>query len=239
MRHDILSLFGHTDFVPFIVLTRSRTGSNLLLSFLNAHRNVYAESEIFARLDGVDPLARLKRAFGRQPRSVKAKGFKIFYYHPLDIRAPTLWSTLEKSESLRVIHLTRENILRTLLSRKIAEAQDVWTGTAYDGAGDVRSKSVRFTRQELEEGFSRTRAWEHAAVERFGDHPFLSVTYENLVRDMSAAFARVLAFLDIPYIEPTTKLQKQNPEKLRDLIANYDEMKDAFAATQWQSFFDE
>src|SRR3546814_732374 len=46
------SAVGHTGFTKFIVLSRSRTGSNMLVSLLDSHPRVVAEGEIVARLDG-------------------------------------------------------------------------------------------------------------------------------------------------------------------------------------------
>jgi len=236
--YKALSLVGHTNFVRFFVLTRSRTGSNLLLSYLDGHPNVFAEGEIFARLKGADPLVRLKSSFGRQPRRIKAKGFKIFYYHPLDAPADSLWNELTALQDIRVIHLTRENVLRTLLSRKIAGMKDAWTGTRFDPVG-TETKQVELTVEELEEGFRQTREWEEAAAHRFRAHPILHVTYEELVGSPRKTFRRVLGFLDLEYCEPRTNLQQQHPERMRDLIRNFDELKKAFAASPWQKYFDD
>lgn len=236
--HRLLGLFGHRDFVPFIVLTRSRTGSNLLLSFLNGHPNVFCEGEIFARLDGADPLVRLRGSFGRQPRHIHAKGFKIFYYHPLDADAAEFWKALERRTEIRVIHLTRENILRTLLSRKIAGIRGSWTGTRFDPA-DPENKCVTATAEELADGFLQTRAWEDAASARFAAHPNLRVSYEDLVRNPQDCYLKLCRFLGVSPGQPRTNLSQQNPESLRELISNYDELKAHFARSQWASYFED
>jgi hypothetical protein len=46
--------------------------------------------------------------------------------------------------------------VRTLLSRKIAGAQDRWTATRFDKVG-IEGRRVRFTDKELEEGFRQTQ----------------------------------------------------------------------------------
>lgn len=236
--HRLLGVFGHRDYVPFIVLTRSRTGSNLLLSFLNSHPNIFCEGEIFARLHGADPMTRLGRSFGKQPRHIHAKGLKIFYYHPLDADARGLWDELERRSDIRVIHLTRENILRTLVSRKIAGVRDAWTGTRFDRA-DFADKQVSFTVEDLETGFTQTREWEIEATRRFSAHPFISLSYEALVADSTATYHRLLEFLGMPGGDPHTGLRQQNPEKLRDLISNYDELKRSFTGSRWESLFED
>lgn len=233
-----LSLFGHDDYVPFIILTRSRTGSNLLVSFLNGHPDIFCEGEIFAHVGSRDPISCLDAAFGRQPRRVLAKGFKIFYYHPLDADGSELWHRLSAMTDLRVIHLTRENVLRTLLSRKIAGLQDTWTATKYDRVG-VEVRRVEFSVAELEEGFRQTREWERVADARFGGHKILKLTYEQIVDNPPETYAQMLAFLGMHDDAPATTLRKQNPESLGALISNYAALKAAFSGTEWAVYFDE
>jgi LPS sulfotransferase NodH len=236
--HRLLTPFGHHDFVRFVVLTRSRTGSNLLLSFLNSHPNVFCEGEIFSKLKGTDPIKRLNNTFGKQPRHVRAKGFKIFYYHPLDADAVEFWAELERRTEFRIIHLTRDNILRTLLSRKIAGIQGAWTGTRFD-QGETADKQVSFHADELEEGFRQTQAWQDSAAARFAGHPMLQLTYEGLTENPLDSYRALSTFLGLPASELRTSLNKQNPESFRRLIRNYDELKQRFTGSPWDKYFDE
>lgn len=236
--HRLLGVFGHRDFVPFVVLTRSRTGSNLLLSFLNSHPNVFCEGEIFARMNGADPVRRLRKTFRKQPRHIHAKGFKIFYYHPLDMEAAEFWAELERRTEIRIIHLTRDNILRTLVSRKIAEIRGSWTGTRFDPS-DPQGKSIAMTKEELTDGFKSTREWEQAATARFAAHPLLRMSYESIVRAPQDSYGSMCRFLDVSPGRPRTNLSQQNPESLRDLISNYDALKAHFVGSDWAPYFDE
>jgi LPS sulfotransferase NodH len=239
LRRQITGAFGHRDFTRFIILSRSRTGSNLLLSLLNSHPNVQAEWEIFARLDGEPHDRRLARAFGRQPRRIRAKGFKLFYYHPLDDNSDALWRDLVADQALRVIHLKRRNILRCLVSRKIAAQRDAWSAAA-DNTGEApRRKTVSFTTSELQDGFSQTRAWEHMGDRDFRHHRLLSLAYEDMAAQPAATLERVQRFLSLPPARLNSDMRKQNPEPLSHLIANYDDLKQAFAGSQWSLFFEE
>jgi LPS sulfotransferase NodH len=233
--HAALSAVGSSDYVPFIVLTRSRCGSNLLLSYLNSHPHVFVEAEIFWRMNGRDPIARLRRTFGKQPRRVRARGFKIFYYHPLDHAREGLWNELEAMEALRIIHLRRENVLRTLVSRKVAQFDRVWLAEA-----DVPSAPkprVTFTVPELEAGFSQTRDWEESAARRFCNHATIRVTYENLVANPAETMESTLQFLGLGSFRLHTTLRRQNPERLSELIENYQDLRDAFENTPWRRYF--
>jgi LPS sulfotransferase NodH len=240
IRHRLMSAVGHDGFRRFIVLSRSRTGSNLLISLLDSHPDIRAEGEIFAKLEGRNYEDVLRQAWGRQPFNVKAKGFKIFYYHPLDDESCGLRDDLVSMDDLYVIHLKRRNILRTLVSRKIAGLRDVWLVSSDNSAStDRKDVSVSFTMDELNEAFRQTREWEEAADHDFRNHPLLSIAYEDLADGPTAAFRTVTDFLGVRYMQPATELRKQNTRTLEETIANYDELKEAFARTEWAPFFED
>jgi len=237
-KYRLLCALGHSDFKRFIVLSRSRTGSSMLITFLNSHPNIHAGWEIFHNLNGRNIKDVLAKTFGKEPYYIKAKGFKIFYYHPEDDKSNEIWSNLIDMDNLLVIHLKRRNIFRTLISRKIAGVQDVWLVTS-SGRNISKNKAVKFTVKELEESFKQTRNWEKCGDEMFKNHPQVSVYYEDLVNDLEGTFGIITDFLGVPYIKPKTNLKKQNPESLRDLVTNYDDLKSAFYETEWQPYFEE
>lgn len=239
LRFRLLSAVGHNHFTRFVILSRSRTGSNMLTSLLNSHPGVIADGEILARLRGREARDILAQAYARQPRYIKARGFKLFYYHPLDCKHTDLWDRLIADQDVRVLHLKRRNILRTLVSRKIAGMRDVWTATSRARLRMAGSKAVFFTTSELEQGFRRTRAWEEGGDRQFQGHPLMSVHYEDLIDDPASTLACVLDFLDLEQCPLATSMRKQNPERLTKLVANYAQLKAAFAGTEWQAFFED
>ena len=119
-------IIGHYDYKKFIVLTRNRTGSNMLISMLNSHPSIYARYEIIRTLNGNTVPNIMNKFYSRYPRFVKAVGFKIFYYHPGDDESGTVWNELRRMENLYIIHLKRRNILRTVLSKEIAHVTEAW-----------------------------------------------------------------------------------------------------------------
>ena len=150
-------IFDHTNYRRFIVLSRSRTGSSLLISYLHSHPNVTAQGEIFARLDGRKAGVMLSNVFCKQPLYIKASGFKIFYYHPVDDDTREIWPLLVKAKDLHVIHLKRRNILRTLISRKIAELQDSWNVTDSEMPDRGHPKQITIEKDEVEDLVTQTR----------------------------------------------------------------------------------
>lgn len=229
----------HSEYQKFIILARSRTGSNLLISYLNNHPSIIAETEIFRDLQGEKPEQMLSNLFRPYPSRIKAVGFKIFYYHPLHTDGTALWNELISMKNLHVIHLKRKNILRTLISRKIADQKDKWASFDAEDSAQESIKSVRFEVSELKEGFEQTRQWEEEGDRRFQNHPLLTLYYEDLADVPEDTFKKITAFLGLTYQAPKTYFQKQNPEKTSDLLANYAELKQSFMGTPWSGFFEE
>ena len=59
--------------------------------------------------------------FGEYPKPVSAVGFKLFYEQAQVGCWKDIWDYLRKISGLKIIHLTRKNILKTFVSRKIAQ----------------------------------------------------------------------------------------------------------------------
>lgn len=239
LQARVHAIFGHRDYVRFIVLARSRTGSNMLLSMLNSHPRVRADGERFQRLNGACPDAVLADLFAPHPRRIRAVGCKVFYYHPLDGDPEQLMATLQALDRLHVIHLKRRNVLRTMLSRRIAAREDVWQIDRDEERPSIVTRRVRITPQEIEKVCALTRQWEAAGDARFQDHPLLEVFYEDLVENVDREFQRIVRFLGLPGGKPIVQTRRQNPEPLSELIVNYAELKVAFRNSALAPFFDE
>lgn len=239
LTHRVLAPIGHQNFRRFIVLTRDRTGSNMLTQSLNSHPRVAADYEIFAKLRGRTEREILDRAFGRQPFYICAKGFKIFYYHPQDAECSQVWDMLAAIEGLHVIHLKRRNILEALVSERLAYVTGVYgVRTEQEAAAYRRSiPKVQFTVEGLERGFRRTRQWERDGIARFSGRPIIEIEYEQLVADMPGQFRRITDFLGVSPRPARTDFKKQGKRNLRKIVRNYDELAAAFADTEWAPFF--
>jgi LPS sulfotransferase NodH len=212
----------------------------LLTSFLNSHPNIRARGEILRKLDGRRTAIEIADgAFGRAPRSIKAKGFKIFYYHPNGEMDTGIWEHLTGMDGLHVIHLKRRNLLRTLISRKIAGDEGVWKVKDARTGERTSRKQVSFTVEELTRDFERTRRWERDGDALFRDHPLVSVHYEDIVQRTEPTFRTLTDFLGVPYVKPRTRLVRQNPETTTDLVVNHAELAAAFEGSEWRPFFDE
>lgn len=247
---------GHTGYTKFIILARSRTGSNLLRGMLRTHSQVLSFGEIFRNPDSIDfdvpghetterVLALYQRdpvrflntqIFRRLPLQVQAVGFKLFYYHARTPPWQAVWEHLQRVPELRVIHLKRRNILRTHLSRARAERSDRWvnlSGEAEDAA------SIELSYEACLKDFTQTRQWERDANAYFRAHPKLELFYEDLAQGYETEMARLVAFLGLPAEPMKPQTHKQTQQPLAAAIANYAALKQQFAGSEWDVFFDE
>jgi LPS sulfotransferase NodH len=233
------SVLGSREYVKFIILTRSRTGSNLLIDYLNSHGKIFARSEIFRHLKGRDWRAILRTVYRKHPFFTKATGFKIFYGHPFDAPDCDIWKALEQDRAIRVIHLVRSNVLRSIVSHRIADKTNFWFQKRKQKRSkfSVEEKRIHLDFKELVKEFERTASWRLEADARFMGHEILEISYEELTGDPGTTFAKVCEFLGVNHCNPVSSFRKQNPEKLKDLIENYAELKESFKDSRWQEYF--
>jgi hypothetical protein len=193
------------------------------------------------KLDGKTPEQILDSTFTGMPYFISAVGFKIFSQHPLDSEDSRVWEVLKNMNDLFVIRLTRRNILRSIVSRKISFRTKKWVQykkTEQDDKIALAEKRVEFTFEELEKEFEQILVWEKLRTGVFEGRPVLDITYEDFVHDTSFEFRRITDFLGIPYARPKTIYEKQNPEPLGQLVINYEELKARFSGTKWERYFE-
>ncbi|MCB0211373.1 MAG: sulfotransferase domain-containing protein [Anaerolineae bacterium] len=246
---------GHSDYVKFIILGRSRTGSTLLRSLLNSHSQIVTYNEIFRNYNeplwdanlpkSTKTLALMQErpleflestAFRPFPRHISAVGFKLFYYHAHNEAWMPIWSYLKDRKDLKIIHIKRKNILKTHLSHKRALDNHTWVKTS---APIQKNAAMTLTYEECLKSFQGTIAWEKEYDEFFKDHEMIEVVYENLAKDFQTEMQYVQQFLEVDSkpLKPATF--KQSHGKLSAQIANYDEIKARFMGTLWEKFFEE
>jgi hypothetical protein len=77
-----------------------------------------------------------------------------------------------------------------------------------------------------------------AADAAFAHHRKLEVVYEDLVEQPEDTLSRVFGFLNVPWHSVTTRMRKQRSVPVREIVCNYDELKESCRNTSWASFFE-
>lgn len=247
---------GDRNYHKFLILCRSRTGSNLLVSLLQSHPQIRAFGEVFTsdncihwgypgylsneilQLREQKPIQFLNDVVYREVLSlVSVVGFKLFYNHAQDKHQKVVWKYLQQMPDLKVIHLKRQNILKAHVSHKIAERNDQWI--LLDNQQEREFEPLKLDYAECLEAFEKTRAYEHDCEQFFAqsNHPILTLNYEKLHRKPEKTHRKLLHFLGVKQRSLTSYTNKQNSLPLKNKVANYEDLKRKFSNTVWSIFF--
>jgi len=225
LHRAYLNILGHRNYKRFAIIGHSRTGSNYLFVGLQSSKCVRIYHEVFAKrnrkiagkeFDMIFPML-----FRKESRNIKAVGFKLFYDH-LTIAE---WEKFLSHKYLRIIHLTRDNRLRTIVSLDIAFKTDQWSVSANDKDKQPVEKSISLDTSTLIDRLEQIQDYETFIRDRFKDKYILEVVYEQLTTKPEETFQYIGGYIGVDDIDLSKiTLTKQNPESLEQLIVNYDEV---------------
>ena len=239
----------------FVILGRGRSGSNLLRSLIDAHSRTKTFGELFRQEDFVgwdtegyigarrglelfhnDPARFLDtKVFRKYPRRVSAVGFKLFYNHARQQNWEPVWPYV-RDGGFKVLHLRRRNILAAHLSLQRAFRTNVWENR---GGAPEDDQPIELDYGLCLEAFELTRERERAADAYFAESAVLQLTYEDLAADRDSHMRRVFEFLGLPYEQVEPAIHRQRSLPLSAAIANFDDLRERFAGSEWAVFFEE
>jgi LPS sulfotransferase NodH len=229
VAYGTLKNFGNRDYKNFVVLSRSRTGSTMLVSLLNHHDNIKCYGEI---LNNGKSIKSIDDIYDKQPTFINALGFKVFYYHGAKEDSFSVWKELLNKDNLFIIHLKRKNILRTIVSRKIANKTDIWNSV--ECKTDLENKKVTLNPKSVMESIRKTKRMVNWGDNLFHEKDMLEVYYKSLVEKKEKVMENIFAKLNVPESNVHSGTSRQNPEKLNNLIKNYNQVVEYFEETKFE-----
>ena len=241
--------------VRAIILATQRTGSTFLVWCLRSYPEIECSGEILnggpdapvqtyrgpfkqvlkgwriAKTGSWMPGRRLDGFYGRG--SAKVRCFKIMYNQ---LARPFVLRYFLKNEDVRVIHLRRHNLLKVHVSTLLMDKRRDLQATAPEETVWIRvnpAKAIASMRKAraLYESFDKT----------FERHPRLQIAYEKLFDSkylQAETSRRICDFLDVPQHRMESQLVKLNPESLRDMVINYEELEDAISKTEFANMLE-
>ncbi|WP_424494761.1 sulfotransferase domain-containing protein [Salinimicrobium sp. GXAS 041] len=225
--------FGNCNYGKFVVITRSRTGSNMLIKLISSHRSIQAYGELFNQTKDKNCEKIWTHTFSKRLNYVKFVGFKIFYDHPLGSDDKTVWDFIKSDRSIKIIHLKRENVIRSQLSLLIAHKTQTWGVTPTMKDTPIDQKKIAVNIEEFLKDIRKTKLWEKDTALIFSEHPYMEVMYKDIITDKDKTMEKIFKFLEVPDQKTTSDLRKQNPEEIRDLVYNYNELESALRNTEF------
>ena len=95
-------------------------------------------------------------------------------------------------------------------------------------APKLSEKSLTIAPEELRSFIIRTKLTADHFDQVFGQHPQLTVFYEDILDDRDRVHDQVQEFVGVNPRRLKVTMRRQNPEPLRELLSNYDELFEAY-----------
>lgn len=224
-------LFGHKNYGKFVVVTKSRSGSNYLKSLLNNHPEIESEGELFRRLYGRNSFSFWNRNFSFKKHSIRMVGFKLFYYHPLDTNDRSVWDFIKLDTSIKLIHLRRQNLLEMYVSQELANKSNVWSSK--DKQVQKIDNRIEIDYEDFIKYCEEIRYWENSFLENFSSHSILEISYEELIKDTNLNVIRIFDFLNVKPVLVSSDFKKQNRNSISSLIINFEIFESRLKESSW------
>ena len=244
----------------FIVLAGRRSGTTLLVTCLDSHPQIECSKEVFSttrrfryfQIDRRSSLfykfrsASMKRKidyiFRRQQLidaflaevyipvdNVKAMGSRVSYEQAR--KYPEILEWIIKNE-VSVIHLIRENPVKAIVSHFTAKKRQTFHTTS-----KVERVTVELSPYNLQQSVIKRMHETERYRNMFKNQRHHEIYYESFIADRDGETRHILDFLQVDHFVPlTSNLVKQNPDSLKDILENYDEIAQAFKGTVYEKY---
>lgn len=228
----------------FVVFTKARSGSTLLVNYLNNFDNVVCHGEVFkrsmvGRVIADDPYFKNLTMEMRDESPIKTMnalfnitkdkhtGFKIFPLHNKKVQKRSL-----RSENIYKIHLTR-NEIDSFLSLKIAIGTGIWVSKRRVKKG--KKFNLVFDEDDFSQYLKNSLEFDEFVQAR-ATGPILNISYDQIVND--DGMKQIANFLEENYNQNVyqTKLKKQRPKSYEDIVENYQQMEDYLRINHFSLF---
>lgn len=218
----------------FLLLGTVRSGTTLMMDYLNCHRKIHCRGEILGhagdwygnpwRMSREHLKRHVESYFVKHPGILR--GAKILTFH-VDELPLKLYDIVDLLARPRIVLVYREQLLEQFVSLKIAERDGLWHGTQTRTKQPIAIDPTEFI------GFARRerQMWSDCLSMVAGCETCI-LSYEELVRDAQTAMRKVFTFLGEKPCAVQSKLVKINPEPLAAKLANYPELLKAGALAE-------
>ncbi|MBC7986178.1 MAG: sulfotransferase domain-containing protein [Sphingomonadaceae bacterium] len=244
----------------YVIVCQARTGSTMLATALQAHKDICAHGEVFGMRDShlnfwgiiyekdpplIESMRRFRnenpvqylRDFVLNPGRFKSVGFK-FKFEELSQEAwKDVVADVAADRSLKILFLRRENLWQRFLSEFVAVHVTKMFNTT-DKSYEQPETSIEIDPAKVEKAFQRSRRWERIYGAMFARHDRLDLSYEAISKDYDGVMREVQDFLGVPQanLKPATvKLT----DRRTTVIKNLDAIREHFAGTEFAEFFEE
>jgi len=168
----------------------------------------------------------------------RAIGFKIKLH---DVGDPKGFAELLKEKRVYIIHLSRRNLVKQVVS--FFKALQLYSNT---GDWNLYKDEERLAALTIDPGEFRTRLEQEEERRRVLreyvmrlELPTLSLYYEDLLIDKRNTIDLALSFLGVQLRSVEGEALKNTSDDLRQALGNFDELRSLYTGTPYETMFDE
>lgn len=266
----LLKSNNQSELTKFILLSRYRSGSNLLLKGLQQNKEIELLPELFNHVFiHKNPEKYLDKniiedLFSSNYNKKHVIGFKLIYdqatrieladdfFYPnidnfyinyinkwLENRRLSkdsfdhIWTSIKNDNSIKIIHLYRENQLESYISFQLAIIEGKWIDKVYNLSNQITIDKHRL-KKWFENGDQKRQHYKNI----FYKHEILDISYSELSNYYVKTISKCFQFLECKVLKNARpQIKKQNNQKIVDIVENYFELKEYFTNTKWSRYF--
>lgn len=230
------TFFGNKKYKKFVIIGAPRTGSNWLVSLLNSHPKIMCLGERYKNLKSQTSLQIWDEIFSKRKSGISYLGFKLLYNHPQDSSEQFVWDRIKEDPEIVIIHLHRKNLLRSYVSLEVGNKTGVWIKTEKSKSLNSSGKQVLISKADCLDYFISVTEAEESIKSTYTKHVVMDIYYEDLVDDYQNVMNDIFAHMRLEPIKVSSNIKKQNPESLKNLIVNYNELELELRESKWYKF---
>jgi len=222
----------------FILLFIGRSGSSYIIDMLNSHPDIVAERELLVPFDDSESEYNcLNNLYNKQRDvNISAVGFKTKLTDVYDVGQFT--KMLDEFDT-KIIYLYRDNVIKQTVSRINRKRLHDDREHHNLEKGDKKLPAFSIETEEFKRWFEETnnRSLEIHDYVHNVKRPQLRISYEDLLENHDLVFKRIFDFLDVEPHKMESKLVKNTSDDLKDVLLNYDELKNLYKNTKFEEMF--
>jgi len=160
---------------------------------------------------------------------VQAAGFKLMLGQ---IRSFPSIADYIRENSIRVVHVVRENALKTYISRHSDKQRKLYHVKEKVQLGKI---NIPVSRLKINLSIIEHENTEWRKILEGAE--VLEVRYEDIFADMSSAMKKIQQFIGVREVENlSSRLSKINPDNLEEVIENYAEVNECLSGTNYEKY---